>query len=650
MGAIVINFLKYRGDTYFYRNEKFAKGINLLVGDNGNGKSTFTYLIVYCLGIDIEFFKESSKEPIDEILQDSNKVIELSISINSENFILKRQIGENIISVYDFKAEEYTSYSVYRKGFIYQKEDMTFSDWIMNKLGIEFVEIEQNNTTHRLNIDDLFRYIYYDQLTENKKIISEFGIQPYDYFKNSNIMKRSIFEVLMSGYNDEYYKKYSELKNLTKELQVEKQKLKSIEIIQHEILKQLRKHNIENINEELIATKTELKRLNNIREDIKKEQHFGEEVVSRIQEVQKNIVIETHKLKNYEYQLNSVSEGLSKSLRVKDDLKSEIEHIDKVLFTAQYIDLINNEECPFCLEKVDLDENKCICGSNNHLDFSRFIYSDKEYIQLLKSKVKSLETINEVIEGYKKDYAQLNEIIENTKKQIEILVNEVKAITGDIEVNSNVSAIEEITDKIIPLKETASELEILKEKAKEINNSKSIISGLEDKIQKTRERLNQLEEEKDNMFQKNIEQFEKIYSEYLRDFFDANENEYIVKLDRNYYPFIGQYKEQSFNVPRRLFFYLSLLKLSLNPDYQIAFPKFLIIDTLKAEGIEIPHLKKLFTYIEEFKDEDCQIIITSGYDEYEVEMQEKYLIDYLSSEKKLLKRRKKLKRINRLDS
>ncbi|MED2041198.1 hypothetical protein P4V58_29585, partial [Bacillus wiedmannii] len=211
---------------------------------------------------------------------------------------------------------------------------------------------------------------------------------------------------------------------------------------------------------------------------------------------------------------------------------------------------------------------------------------------------------------------------------------------GDIEVNSNVSAIEEITDKIIPLKETASELEILKKKAKDINNSKSIISVLEDKIQKARKRLDQLEEEKDNMFQKNIEQFEKIYSEYLRDFFDANENEYTVKLDRNYYPFIGRYKEQSFNVPRRLFFYLSLLKLSLDPDYQIAFPKFLIIDTLKAEGIEIPHLKKLFTYIEEFKGADCQILITSGYDEYEGELQNEFLIDYLSSENKLLKKEK----------
>lgn len=641
MGKLVINSLNYSADTYFYRNNKFTKGINLIVGDNGNGKSTFTYLIVYCLGINVEFVNNTSKEPIKVILNDTNKHIELKISINNKNYTLRRQIGENVVSVYDEAAKEYITYSVYRNGYIYQKEAMTISDWLMEKLGIEFIEVAQNNTTHRLNIDDLFRYIYHDQLTENKKIISEFGLQSNDYFKNSNIMKRSIFEVLMSGYNEDYYKKYAELKSLTKDLQIEKQKLKSIEIIKDEILKQLRKHNIDNINSELIATQKELKRLNNIREDIKQEHHFGEEVASRIEELQKNIVIETHKLKNYEYRLSSVSEGLSKSIRVKDDLNNEIEHIDKVLFTAQYIDLINNEECPFCLEKVDLEDDKCICGSNNHLDFSRFIYSDKEYIKLLKSKVKSLETINEVIEGYKKDYKHLNEIIINTKTEINTLVNEIKLITGDMKVNSNTLAIEEITNKIIPLKETVSELQVLKEKANEINSSKSIISGLEERVRKTRERLNTLEEEKDNLFQKNIEKFEEIYSEYLRDFFDANENEYIVKLDRNYYPIIGEYKEQSFNVPRRLFFYLSMLKLSLDPDYQIAFPKFLIIDTLKAEGIEIPHLKKLFTYIEEFKDKDCQIIITSGYDEYDENLQKDYLIEYLSSEDKLLKKRKR---------
>lgn len=118
----MINSLKYRGDTYFYRNNKFTKGINLVVGDNGNGKSTFTYLIIYCLGVDVEFFKENSKEPIKEILQDTNKIIELKISINDESFILKRQIGENIVSVYDIKAEDYTTYSVYRNGYIYKKK------------------------------------------------------------------------------------------------------------------------------------------------------------------------------------------------------------------------------------------------------------------------------------------------------------------------------------------------------------------------------------------------------------------------------------------------------------------------------------------------------------------------------------------------
>lgn len=638
MGKLRINSLKYKGKKYYYQNNQFGNGLNLLVGDNGNGKSTFTYLIVYCLGINVEFFKEGHREPIVQILNDTNKSVELDIIINEENYILRREIGENIINVYDIKAEKYTSYSVHRLGLVYQKENMTFSDWIMKKLNIEYIEIEQNDSVHRLNFDDLFRYIYYDQLTENKKIISDFGVQSSDYFKNSNIMKRSIFEVLMSGYSDKYYEKFFELKALNKKLNIEKQKLKSIEIIQSEILKQLSKSDITDINAELNETKVELKRLIGIREDVKRERYFGEEVVSRIQDIQNSIVVETHKLKNYEYKLNSISEDLSKALRVKSDLKSEIEQLDRILFTSQFIDLINNEECPFCLEKIDLEENKCICGSEHNLDFSRFIYSDKEYIKLLKTKIKSSETINEVIIGYKKEYAQLEEIIREIKEQIKKSVNEVKSITNDIESNSNISTLEEITDKIIPLKETASELEILNERIKDVKLSKTLINKLEHNIFETKEMLKKLEEEKDNKFQRNIEQFEKIYSEYLTDFFNGSEDEYFVKLDRNYYPFIGKYREQSFNVPRRLFFYLSLLKLSLDSDYQITFPKFLIIDTLKAEGIEISHLKKIFTYIEEFNDLDCQIIITSGYDEFDEQVQGDYLIDYLSPENKLLKK------------
>ncbi len=68
MGKLIINRLSYRGDKYVYCIDNFQKGINYLVGDNDNGKSTFTYLIVYALGMNVPFFDSDSDEPIGEIV------------------------------------------------------------------------------------------------------------------------------------------------------------------------------------------------------------------------------------------------------------------------------------------------------------------------------------------------------------------------------------------------------------------------------------------------------------------------------------------------------------------------------------------------------------------------------------------------------
>ncbi|MGM2815863.1 hypothetical protein ACS2Q8_28850, partial [Bacillus cereus group sp. Bce007] len=88
------------------------------------------------------------------------------------------------------------------------------------------------------------------------------------------------------------------------------------------------------------------------REEVKKEKSFGVGVVQRINELQEKIVALTHKITNIELKLNQVDEDLRKANRVGEDTKSDIEHIDKILFTSQYIDIISEDECPFCLEAI----------------------------------------------------------------------------------------------------------------------------------------------------------------------------------------------------------------------------------------------------------------------------------------------------------
>jgi DNA repair exonuclease SbcCD ATPase subunit len=636
MGKLLIESINYKGENYFYINDKLGKGINLLVGDNENGKSTFTYLIVYGLGLTVEYFNGNSSEPINPIVKDTNNFVELRISIDSSKYYLKRIIGENVITVYDKQKETHVSFSLIRNGYVYKKEGKTFSDWILEKLGIDIIEVNQNSNTHKVNFDDLLRFVYYDQVTDNRKIINEFGIKSTDFYKNSNIMKRSIFEVLMSGYNEEYYSVYYQLKELNKKLQEEKENKKSLEIIKDNILRQTNVSSVENLKDDLQEVKNEIDRLDNIREEVKQEGSFGEEVVERLVELQKQVVALTHKINNIEFEKNVIEEGLIKAQRVGEDTQNDIEHIDKILFTSHYIDIISEDKCPFCLETIGLEEGHCICGSEKSLDFSRFIYSDKEYLEIMKSKIKTLETIKDTILDYQNEYNDLDESLTSSKEELVLTFDKIKSITKDLKHNTNAKTIDELTNKIIELKERETEIKLLVNRFGDISSSRTKINKLENDISKFKRRLDHLEEQKENDLQMNIEKFEEIYSAYLNDFYENEKEKIEIKLDRNYNPVLGEYKHQSFNVPKRLFYYLTLLKMSLGQETKISYPSLLIIDTLKDEGIEVNKLKKLFKYLEEFKEDECQIIITSGYDEY-TENQENYLIDWLSDSNKLLK-------------
>ncbi|XKW98450.1 ATP-binding protein [Tenacibaculum maritimum] len=40
----------YSGEKYSFTSPEFTAGINIIVGDNGSGKSTFSHFITYGLG------------------------------------------------------------------------------------------------------------------------------------------------------------------------------------------------------------------------------------------------------------------------------------------------------------------------------------------------------------------------------------------------------------------------------------------------------------------------------------------------------------------------------------------------------------------------------------------------------------------------
>jgi len=80
MGSLIIKKVLYEGDKYSYESPELSEGINIIIGDNGSGKSTFTYFIEYCLGGYLKYFNEEN---------DEDKYYEIINSLEDKTYLTK---------------------------------------------------------------------------------------------------------------------------------------------------------------------------------------------------------------------------------------------------------------------------------------------------------------------------------------------------------------------------------------------------------------------------------------------------------------------------------------------------------------------------------------------------------------------------------
>ena len=213
MGNLLINKFSYSGDNYYYQTPTLKSGINILEGENGNGKTTFMDLIYYGLGGSVKQFKiddKNNNNQHEQLRIDTNNYVELDISINYERFILRRSIGKNFISVVGSKGEV-TVLAINRS----ENEPYTFSDWILERLGIDVVEIFQGDRRFKINITDLFRLIYHDQNPDPRKVYK--APDQDNFISDSEEVRQAIFRLLLGKTYSKYYKVLADFKKAEQE-------------------------------------------------------------------------------------------------------------------------------------------------------------------------------------------------------------------------------------------------------------------------------------------------------------------------------------------------------------------------------------------------------------------------------------------------
>lgn len=641
MGSIRINQVSYFGNNYSYVSPKFDQTISIIEGPNGTGKSTLLNLIYFALGGKIDEFVKGSEEEHKEIVDDTNNFVELDVKLSGQSFNLIRDFKENKIKILAEEAflingEEYpkaASLPVNRNN----SDTYTFSDWLLEKLGIPVMELFSAGKSFKLGFYDLARLIYHSQEPDRTRIY-----KPND--KNSFVadsvqVRNAIFEILVGKNLRDLYAAIGATKIKQGDYDSKRIILNEYKSIVSEILAQngfkevINEHHL---RKKIEDTQKEIERLKSLKKENYSSKTVNSSGIELIDKDKRQLIRFDQSLKQEE---RKNKELLKEKLDVKsvyDKTVEDISRIEKILHTHKQLSLFSSDTCPYCLTTVQRAKNKCICGSDiEEGQYQRYFYEPSEYYELLSSKIKSLETIKLAISDIEEDLIENNRVSGELIDKAAELEKKIYHRIERIEEISNHDVVEELDDKIFDSKSSVHDLKQALKLEVKLSRHQSNVNTAKTNLEKAKLHEQKMRASAANELLERISEFNEIYNDYMVNCLVGCRN---AEIDSgNYIPSVndGEYKEASARVPRRFFYYLSLLRLSLDKD--IPFPNFLLIDTPETHGIDLENLNMMLSTIADLNGkEGFQIILSTGVNKYPENLKGN-VVTKLSKSNRLLK-------------
>ena len=525
---------------------EFNNGLDLVVGTNGNGKtSLILHGIVYALyGVGI------NGENIDTLINDVNKknmLVELELLSNGIHYKIIRGRKPNILEIYVNGNEE-------PKPTISMKEDDAYI--LENILGgidknifLKLFAIQSNNqetSIFRMSTDarrklfeSLFDLTIYSQMkVENDKNISNFKMDIIDYNKSLDADTNSVKMINENILSIENFIKSNE-NRIIEDNKIKDNKIKEIKVFEEETLKELKILEKEANELEVKLSKINLKDLENKRKALD----------TRNQEII-----------NIKSKINASNELLSKNILEFKSKNEELKKLEKDLLTNEYIDKITKEKTLYTEkinnakreiseistkfkmeEKFLLDIGECANGNTEFLNcvkkkFGNDKYDKQEWEEKVKPQfekdiaareveIKKYEAeisnnailvnninniksnINKINEEMKESLLKLNELNFNEKLTSNNFLKlwEEKVIIFDKEIEENNININKFNEEISSFKVIENELVNVKYNIKQKNklNSNSLKIDLEN-IEKSIIKSNEdIIKQKEEIVQKN---------------------------------------------------------------------------------------------------------------------------------------------------
>lgn len=596
--------------------------VNVLLGENNTGKSTFLKLILYSLGAPTKsFIDEIAKDELcDNVSLDiefrtGKKVRILRKLPSSEAIIVTPIKNENEIvndEITAFTAEEFSDYLLENEG--YSTEKIVYS--------------KDKKASFRFYF--LLRALYVDQDTSARSVLSDLDMGQ-DYFSSQPIIKKSIIEKLLGKDNSELQRIRMELQTLSKEYALISEKINYLikekdEIEQKEqIVKNKINAELEEIEEEKrILSDKQYEKISSVQKvndfDYSKEDIAKQEKLNQLIQRRQVLILE---IKDLEDILKSLNEDIV-LLKYKAAAKDILEELP-VLFCPNCLSELDEIQiqkglCPNCSKKTQ--EEKIINSATLKKTISDSILEAKEIKQFKINELamieKEISLIQEGIIERKKVIFEKNQEINNLiykavyeiKQRLEYIITreqlllKYKKIVDDIEKHKKIKA--EINQCMVKLKE-----ELL-----DVDNKASLSMKL-------------------------FDSFKNNFARYLGYMFDEIST---CSFDENYMPIIDNSKitnvaSASLKVAIRLAYMLALFNEGVETVEGSSHLGLLFLDSPKDKELDDDRFESFLKAIEK----ECagQIIITGSFGDNELysrNLKNARFFDTLTTNNKLLKK------------
>lgn len=567
--------------------------INVILGDNNSGKSTFLKLILYSLGAPIKsFIDEISKLNFsDSVSLDiefkNKKQVRILRNLPASDAIIVTPIKEskNIVNdeIVAFSAGEFSDYLLENEG--YSLERITYS----------------KDKTASFRFYFLLRAIYVDQDTAAQAILSDLDMG-HDYFTSQPIIKKSIIEKLLGKDNSELQRIRLEIQQLMRIKTELTDRINFLKEEQDEITKN-EDFGLKKINDELMEiaaekaalASQEFQKISTVK-SINDLQDSEEQIrrQTKLKVLYDRQQITTLELKDIQDVVQSLTDDMA-LLKYKVAAKEVLEDLP-ILFCPNCLSLLSEDTikkglCDNCHKKTL--EEKVINSAMLKKTISDSISEAKEIQQL---KLNELASLNEEIDVIQEQIRKENLLaFERHKEQSNLFY---QAIT---EIKKRLEYLLKRENVLTKYKYINNELEHLKVQRKE-NNVK--LAGLQKELLRA--------DTKASLSMQHFEAFKHNFITYLNAMFDEVTS---CELDDNYMPIIDNTRmnavaSASLKVAIRLSYALALFNESFMTSEPSSHLNILLLDSPKDKDLDNYRFDK---YLQIINRECCgQVIITGS--------------------------------------